>query len=239
MPRPAETTCPAVRDRLDPLLDGDLARAEESRLHAHLEGCPACREELRLARDLRRALRDGLPTLECPPEVSARVLAIARDEVARGGAHRATDRTDRREPLAERLWTWLTGGGLGHLRPAATLAAVAALLLLLVAVPLALREVLFPGPGPGQTAPEVATGSAPEYTDEEIAQAERQARLVLAAVAQVGRGAGRTVRDEVFEEALAQPARRVMESLQGGATEASGPHASDRPSEADGSGRRP
>jgi len=237
MPRPAETTCPAVRDRLDPLLDGDLTRAEESRLHAHLEGCPACREELRLARDLRRALRDGLPTLECPPEVSARVLAIARDEVARGGAHCATGRTDTREPLADRLWTWLTGGGLGHLRPAATLAAVAALLLLLVAVPVALREVLFPGPGP--TAPEVATGTTPEYTAEEIAQAEQQARLVLAAVAQVGRGAGRTVRDEVFEEALVQPARRVMESLQGGATETSGPHAAERRSEADGSGRRP
>lgn len=244
MPRPADMSCSAVRNRLDPFLDGDLTRTEQDRLSAHLEDCPACREELHLARDLRRALRDGLPTLQCPPEVTARVLAVAREESARAegppaATHEALGET-LGETLGQRLRAWLAGGaGPGHLRPATTLAAVAALLLLLVAVPLALRNALSPDGPPGQTAPEVAAGNDPEYTAEEIAQAEHQARLVLAAVAQVGRGAGHAVRDEVFEEAIAQPARRVMESLQGGGSGAGGVHEPDRPSEADRSERRP
>lgn len=238
MPRPAEMTCPTVRDRLDPLLDGDLTGAAEARLRAHLESCPTCREELRLARGLRQALREGLPTLQCPPEVSARVLSIARDEAAREDARTAAPSTPP-ERFSTRLRRWLAGDGLAQLRPATTFAAVAALVLLLLAVPFVLRDALSPGSDQNapHSTPVVATsGEAPEYTAEEIAQAEEQARLVLAAIAQVGRGAGRTVRDEVFEGALTQPAQQVMDSLRGGIAEA---HPFDRPNEADRSGRRP
>ena len=98
---------------------------------------------------------------------------------------------------------------------------------MVAAVPFVVRTVLTPegadragGPRQAVQTPERPTPSGragelpPEYTPEQVARAERQARLVLAAVAQVSRGAGRAVQDQVFEQALMRPARHAVESLE-------------------------
>ncbi len=229
MPRPAEgpirptgTTCAWVRERIDPLLDGELAASEEARLQDHLGGCPSCRSELALARSLQGALRDGLPQLACPPEVTARVLAIARREEAEGARRQAADRP----PAARRsggLGGWLAGwlGG-GLLRPA--LAAVA--LAVLLAAPFVYRDLVRSGgpgvpevatlpPGPAAPAPVTDGRTAPEpgFSPAEVAAARAQARLVFAYVAAVGRDAGRAVEDDVFAQGIVLPARHAVETL--------------------------
>ncbi|HSL82580.1 MAG TPA: zf-HC2 domain-containing protein, partial [Thermoanaerobaculia bacterium] len=194
--------CERVRDRIDPYLDDDLAQVETAGVEAHLEGCPDCRSELAAARSLRAALREGLPMLSCPPEVSAEVLRVAREE-ARAGRP-AGDTPALR--LAERLRRLFAAGAL---RPALAAAAVVALL---VAAPLLYRAVT--GPEPGRTGAEVATGGEADYSPEEIARAEEEARLVLAYVASVGRDAGRTVQEEVFADGIGRPARRMLDGLE-------------------------
>lgn len=232
MPRPAELSCASVRDRIDPWLDGDLDGRNEALVRVHLDDCAACREELRLARKLRHALKSGLPTLTCPPRVSAEVLRQARAEVqARTDLDTGAETRTPREasPAALGWWTrlhdWLAVRPVAS--PVASWAAVAALLLIVAAVPFVVRSVLSPeqtdragtsaqavqAPEPPAPATQSAE-SSPEYTPEQIAQAERQARLVLAAVAQVSRGAGRAVQDQVFDQALMRPARRAVESLE-------------------------
>lgn len=194
--------CERVRDRIDPYLDDDLVPGEAAEVEAHLADCPACRSELGAARRLRAALRDGLPMLSCPPEVTAEVLRIARAEAE---AVRPAPRASA-VPFAERLRRYFAAGAL---RPAL---AAAAVLLLLVAAPLLYRAVT--GPEPGREGAEVATGGEPTYSPEEIARAEEEARLVLAFVASVGRDAGRTVQEEVFALGLGRPTRRMLDSLE-------------------------
>jgi len=230
MPRPAELSCTAIRDRIDPWLDGDLDARTEAGVRRHLDDCAACREELRLAQSLRQALRSGLPTLTCPPRVTEEVLRRARAEAAPQSepatAHRGPERigTAGSGPgWWQRLHDWLTVRPAAS--PVATWAAVAALLLVVAAVPFIVRTLLAPidSGRAGSTRQAIQTprepssaaaGSAAEYTPQQIAQAERQARLVLAAVAQVSRGAGQAVQDQVFAQGLMRPARHAVESLE-------------------------
>jgi anti-sigma factor RsiW len=240
MPRPAEGTtrpaagaCAWVRERIDPLLDGELAAAEEAKLQGHLSACPACRSEVALARSLQGALRDGLPPLTCPPEVTARVMQIARREEAGRALPRSRARSEARPEARPEsdgsggLAAWLAGllGGSGLLRPALAAAA----LVLLLAAPFVYRSLLAPGrpaapavatlppsqtAAPGAEAGGAAAAAGVEgYSPEEVAEARAQARLVLAYVAEVGRNAGRAVQDDVFADGIVRPTRRAVESL--------------------------
>jgi anti-sigma factor RsiW len=181
--------CERARDRIDPYLEDELPRREAAEVESHLAGCADCRAELAIARRLREALRTGLPMLACPPEVTARVLAIAREEAA-----------------APRRWrSWL---GTGTLRPAL---AAAALLALLLAAPLLYRAVV---QAPAE-APQLAAGEGePVYSAAEIARAEEEARLVLGFVAAIGRDAGRAVQEEVLAGGIGRPARHLIEGLE-------------------------
>ncbi|HEX6201022.1 MAG TPA: zf-HC2 domain-containing protein [Thermoanaerobaculia bacterium] len=200
--------CERARERIDPYLDDDLGPREAAEVEAHLEGCPDCRSELAAARRLQAAIRDGLPLLSCPPEVTAEVLRIARAEAEAATPALRPEPAGRLAavPLPERLRRFFAAGAL---RPAL---AAAAVLLLLVAAPLLYRAVT--GPEPGREGAEVATGGEPTYSPEEIARAEEEARLVLAFVASVGRDAGRTVQEEVFADGIGRPTRRMLDSLE-------------------------
>lgn len=231
--------CEAVRDRLEPWLDGELEAPVARGVRDHLDGCAGCRDELALARRLRQALDRELPMLSCPPEVTDRVLAAVAEEAAhRRGSGAGVERTERTGRAAQgpklagpvrRLVERLAGAG--ALRPAL---AAAALLVLLVAAPLLYRAVVGPET-PGRTAsgPDEApltTQERPdttEYTPAEVARAEEEARLVLGYVAAVGRDAGRTVQEEVFAQGLARPARRVIEGLEGGGPGVAAPAAEE------------
>lgn len=209
---PGLVTCGRVREWIDPFLDDELARPQEEALEAHLGECPECRSELAMARRLREAMREGLPLLSCPPEVTAEVFRVAREEAGEtGAAPRASGR--RPSPgLGERLAAWLGGGGM--LRPALLTAAV---VLLILAAPLLYRSVVPPATDRAGAPTTVADDTLePPYSAEEVEVAEEQARLVLALVASVGRDAGRAVREEVFDPGIARPTRRIVEGLQAG-----------------------
>lgn len=200
---PGSSACERARDRIDPYLEDELSRREAGEVEAHLAECPDCRSELAAARRLREAMREGLPMLACPPEVTARVLAVARAEAE---AAERTSGGPGKESVPRRWLVWL---GEGWLRPAL---AAAAVLALLVAAPV-LYQALAPAP-PGEAPAVAGTEGEPAYSAEEIARAEEEARLILAYVASVGRDAGRTVQEEVFTEGIGRPARRMIEGLE-------------------------
>jgi hypothetical protein len=234
--------CEQVRDWIDPYLDAleepagpaerdpdaGLEPARREALEAHAADCPDCRSELALARRLRRELRPGLPLLSCPPEVSDAVLRIAAAEASAAEAHGQWTRRTRRTRWTERLAGWLGGG---VLRPAL---AAAALVLLALAGPLLYRAVIEPGPSaPGAVAD--GTGSpdgaldpdaepsaeySAEFSAAEIAEAEEQARMILAYVASVGRDAGRAVQEDVFDPGIVRPTRQVVTGIGGGTDDA-------------------
>jgi hypothetical protein len=96
-----------LRERLPWYANGTLAPAEAAPLHAHLEGCAACRDELARC----RRLADGLQARDEPgwaPSAAgfARLMATIDD------SERATAPTRGgtwRERLHERLRDWLGG----------------------------------------------------------------------------------------------------------------------------------
>jgi hypothetical protein len=204
------------------------AYREREALEAHAADCPDCRSELALARRLRRELRQGLPLLSCPPEDSDAVLRIAAAEASAAEAHGQWTRRTPRTRWTERLAGWLGGG---VLRPAL---AAAALVLLALAGPLLYRAVIEPGPSaPGAVAD--GTGSpdgaldpdaepsaeySAEFSAAEIAEAEEQARMILAYVASVGRDAGRAVQEDVFDPGIVRPTRQVVTGIGGGTDDA-------------------
>lgn len=217
--------CARARDWIDPYLDDlespeDVAGLEPAyrrALEAHLGVCADCRAEIALARRLSDGLREGLPLLSCPPRVSDEVMRIAAAEAAERETAMAP--AVDRPGLAERLRGWLTGGG--ALRPAL---AAAALLALLLAAPVLYRAVLDPEPGaptvaeradaPGAAEDRAVDPADATYTAAEVAEAEEQARMILAYVASVGRDAGRSVQEDVFARGIVRPTRRAVEGLQ-------------------------
>jgi hypothetical protein len=199
MPRFDEVTCGGVQALLEPYVDGELAEREAGRLRAHLERCPACAAELRLATGIRRALRD-LPQLEPPPHVLERTLATVSSaggaagwqEPARPGSRSSAPAAMR--PLA-RVERWPRQFALPL---AAGLAAVLAAWLLFY---------------PGDTGSRAAHPAArrlqarqPAPNPAAVALAVRQARYALAYVGRASRQAGLTVRDEVLERRVVLPA---------------------------------
>lgn len=237
--------CDRVRDWIDPYLDAleepdgpaerdadaGLDPARREALEAHAADCPDCRSELALARRLRRELRLGLPILSCPPEVTDEVMRIAAAEAEAAREVEPPEPHGRSTPWARwtgRLSAWLDGG---LLRPAL---AAAALVLLALAGPLLYRSVIAPGAdGPGTVAdateaPDGARATDPaegaelgaQYSEAEIAEAEDQARMILAYVASVGRDAGRAVQEDVFDAGIVRPTRQVVTGIGGGTDEA-------------------
>jgi len=77
MSKPVDVTCADVLDRIEAWIDGDLEPREAGVLEAHVERCPECEAERRLADEIRAGLR-GLPELDLPD----RVIEAVRDQTA-------------------------------------------------------------------------------------------------------------------------------------------------------------
>lgn len=67
--------CRDVEARMTPLVDGELPVAEATEVHAHLDGCPPCREAARQEQVGRAILRDcaGRLAASAPPALRAQV----------------------------------------------------------------------------------------------------------------------------------------------------------------------
>jgi len=113
--------CARARARLGSHLEGDLARAQDARLTAHLESCRACREELEALRRAAELVR-GLPDPAPPAHLAERVMARLRD--ADGGRPGAPPEA-LRAARSRAPWAWPAAA-----LTAASVVGVAALVLL-------------------------------------------------------------------------------------------------------------
>lgn len=78
MSRPDDTTqCQDLELRIEALVDEELGQAEATALREHLESCPDCAIQVRLATEIRQELR-GLPELDTPQHVLDSVLESVR-----------------------------------------------------------------------------------------------------------------------------------------------------------------
>ena len=70
-----------TRETLVPYLDGELSPAEVARCHAHLRGCPACRQE---AASLGQVwdLLDAYPAPVAPADMTRTIIARAQREAS-------------------------------------------------------------------------------------------------------------------------------------------------------------
>lgn len=196
-PEATPAACRAVRELLEPYLDGELPDGEAARVRHHLEGSPSdataasgcseCQRELRRAERLRAELR-SLPLEPCPDEVVERVLAIARSEP---------------RPTAA-LSRWRPAAAAAHWVRLGALAAAAAALLWL-----GVRAVSEPEPRPESV-------QADLYSAEELARAEEELRLALSYVAAISRRSALTLRDDVLVGEVLEPSADALERAFGG-----------------------
>lgn len=189
-------SCAAVDAQLDAFFDGELSELDRARVERHVAHCATCAETLVALELMRDDLKAAHPREVCPPWVTATVLEIAERESAR---------TPRRSSSPGR-WASFFAGLVPT--PAWRPVLVGATAALLLAVPLwhTLR-----GPGP-------ANEPGGELTAAELAQAEQEARLVLALVASVGENAGARVREEILTNRIVEPTRRAFGFGSGSAT---------------------
>ena len=117
MSRPDDPkSCRELELRIEALVDGEVAAAERRDLQEHLESCPDCAKQVRLALGIHRELQ-ALPELDAPARVLETVLQQTRP-------------TDSRRWSWSRLWqvprpAWVALGA----------ATAAALLSILILVP--------------------------------------------------------------------------------------------------------
>jgi anti-sigma factor RsiW len=181
------THCEQIRSRIDEYLDQELDGAEAARLELHAGLCPACAEELALARRVQQGLR-SLPALACPEPVRAAVLDRARRETAQ------------RRRAGTGILGLCRSAAAGLRRRAALLRPAPALAALLLAALLGAWIAERPAP------PEI-------YSAEQVARAEAEVRWALAYVAEVNRRTGEKLREEVFEKRVIEPVTRVEHHL--------------------------
>lgn len=183
-PPPADRlTCDDALAQIEPHLDGDLAVAAAERLAAHLEDCPGCAAELRLAAEIRHELR-SLPELDCPPHVLARVTAEARQTIG-GRRRRLPWRPRSAKPWSRAAAAW---------RAALAAGVVAALLV----------------GGAAWHALHRAPAAQAEPSRQQTARAAREARFALAYIDRVSRRAALELRDQVLARHLVLPAARGL-----------------------------
>jgi anti-sigma-K factor RskA len=76
---------------------GALPEPERAEFEAHLEGCPACREELEELRVAAEALPVAAPPMRPPPALKARIMAeVEREAALLQGAREPEERPRRR-----------------------------------------------------------------------------------------------------------------------------------------------
>ncbi|NNE34816.1 MAG: hypothetical protein HKN13_06250 [Rhodothermales bacterium] len=91
-------------ERVEAFVDGDLSRADDIRFRERLSSSKELQQDVEQARFLAAVLRSS-PVESCPPEISQRVLAIARRDA---GAEERVDRGPLRLVTKRRTWRSLT-----------------------------------------------------------------------------------------------------------------------------------
>lgn len=113
-----ETTHSDIQDLLPAYALDSLDAAEAAQVAAHLEMCPACREELAAYEAVTDRLATAVPLVTPPPALKTRLMARAQTAVA--------PQPTRRQSIKERRQRWwhLSGWRPNSWRPALALAVV-------------------------------------------------------------------------------------------------------------------
>ena len=215
--------CDQVQTLLDAWPDGETSPAELAAVERHAGACPACAEEVELARRLARDLK-GLPPIPCPPAVTQAVLARAEAE-AREASHRRPlpggrpllEDPARARRLRRLLGRWNSPAGPGEVEARSRRSARETIRLRLWPTGIGgLRSWLRPALA-GAFVAALAAGALllthrpapPRPSPAEVAQAELEIKLAFAYLGRVGREAGMRVRDEVVAGVIL-PTRRAL-----------------------------
>ncbi len=186
-PAGGPAACERVHQHLEALVDGELAQPVEAAMRRHLATCAPCTAAHAEAIQIALSLR-SLPELACPPQVTRAVLAQAAAEHAQRPARaQETESATVHEFPTHQPVRW---------RPALAAALIAA----------AVGSALFFYP---RSVPPTQSTETVRLSAREIAEAEIELKLTLAYIAEVGREAGLTVRDEMVENIFA-PTHRAL-----------------------------
>ncbi len=184
---PDVISCEEALSHLEAYLDGDFAGDPGAAVEVHLERCPDCAAEHRLAVTIRSELR-SLPQLDAPPAVLAEVYRqTSRKPVPFVGAQAFASPRIRPPATSVR-------------RPAWALLAAAALAAAVLGAPWWLQQPDVTTPGP-----HVAGSDTDAAATQAVAQATEEARFAIAYLGKVSRRAGLKVHEEVLVEGLVQP----------------------------------
>ncbi len=185
--------CAQVDDWLESYADGDLNANQQLEVEEHLRACSACRAELDAVRSLAFELR-SMPTLECPDEVVANVLASTRTQstvASEGEASRFRPAVS----SVSRQHTWL--------RAAAAI--------------LVLSAGLIAGLWLLQEAPKASQRQANQTSDThsraELEQAHEDLQIALAYFGGIAEKAGLVLRDDVIADQVVRPTRRALSRI--------------------------
>lgn len=181
--------------RVEAYVDGDLPDAEREAFEHVLADNPHWQAQVHHARRIRDALHE-FPNLACPPQVTDAVLSETR--------RRSNGAQPRKDSGWMALWR-----GLGAELRTGWKPAVVGLTLVLVVV----ASVLLGNPQRWFAPAEQPAALADRYTQDEIEQAETEAKWALSYVAQVSQKTGSTVEESILEENVAAPMRRALRPL--------------------------
>ncbi len=189
--------CENVLDTLEDYIDGEFDDHRKSVVTAHLEGCPTCAAEHRLAIAVQSGLRQ-LPEVDAPAAILQELLQQA-------------------EPRPAKLLSWRSRslsesyGDARHPKtPRRVMLAAAVLAIAMLGWGLLLDWGPVFGPESASKAlPNLA--SQPSIPDQaKIAQATEEARFALAYLSRVSRRTGLELKQDLLADHLVRPAARGL-----------------------------
>lgn len=174
------------REQFDALIeayvDDEVSPSERGQLEAFVASDPDARDELQLARTLKRRL-GALPQPQCPPDVTRAVLSAARSDV--------------RRTFVERLRAAMAASWTTVVRPSLAVG-------VLVAVVVGGALITMPADDPAPTEAVAST--------EEVDRALDEAKWALAYISNLGRETATSIRDDVLDERVVRPVNRALEA---------------------------
>ncbi len=178
--------CEWFEERIEDFIDQDLLPEESSDFLNHRSGCSRCAHELQAAQRVKASL-ESRSLLECPEDIVNRILS----EVAKS-PH--SDSFPTAEQSARGFWsTWLGWTA--------------------VAVPVVVFALVFFLASPPIPRPMQLTVAEPEFTNQEIKEAEHQLKVTMAYLGQVGMKGVALAGREVIEEGIIVPAEKTIVAM--------------------------
>lgn len=206
MPDRSETmNCESALDRLEAYVDGDLEDPRRLAIATHLESCPSCAAEHRLAVAVQTGLRQ-LPELDPPVDLIADILQQA--ELSRSGRPGLLSWRPRRRVGPQLV---APQRALSRRNPLCRgLLAAAILATAVIGGGLVVNWGMVTDSRSDPNSTHDVASQPPTPDPAEIAQATSEARYALAYLSRVSRKTGLELKNDLLIERLARPTARSL-----------------------------